>query len=333
MKILPEWHQQKTILLSFPPIKSDWEDNYAEICDFYQRLIRLISSYAHITVLYSDDKSLSLIPINKNVLTIKTKLNDTWIRDYGPISVLNKKKIVFLDFVFNGWGLKFASNYDNQVTKTLVKHSFFKEYQYQLKDIVLEGGSIEYNGDGVLLTTSKCLLSKNRNEHLNKRKITKKLKKYFGIKKVLWLNHGYLAGDDTDSHIDTLARFCNKNTICYVQCIDKNDEHYKELKKMQKELKKFRISGKKLRLIPLPMPTAKFDKNDGHRLPATYANFLIMNDIVLMPTYNDKNDLLAKKQLQSAFKNKKIVTIDCSALIKQHGSLHCATMQIPAKEK
>jgi agmatine/peptidylarginine deiminase len=197
--------------------------------------------------------------------------------------------------------------------------------------MILEGGSIEYNGDKVLLTTKKCLLNPNRNANLSQKQIEKKLKKYFGVKKILWLKHGFLQGDDTDSHIDTLARFCNKNTICYTKCTNKNDPHYQELKKMQKELKSFTDKNNKpFKLISLPLPKAVFDTKDNHRLPATYANFLILKKHILLPTYNDKkNDNLAKRKLKKIFKDKKIIKINSLSLIKQHGSLHCASMQIP----
>ena len=331
MNLLPEWYPQKSILFAFPPKKSDWKHNYKQICKFYKKLLNLISQYQHISVLYSDKKSLSFIPENKNILTIRVKLNDTWIRDYGPICVKKNKKIIFLDFTFNGWGSKFTSNLDNKATKKLSKHPFFKQYKYKKQKMILEGGSIEYNGDKVLLTTKKCLLNPNRNANLSQKQIEKKLKKYFGVKKILWLKHGFLQGDDTDSHIDTLARFCNKNTICYTKCTNKNDPHYQELKKMRQELKSFTDKNNKpFKLISLPLPKAVFDTKDNHRLPATYANFLILKKHILLPTYNDKkNDNLAKRKLKKIFKDKKIIKINSLSLIKQHGSLHCASMQIP----
>jgi agmatine/peptidylarginine deiminase len=192
-------------------------------------------------------------------------------------------------------------------------------------DFVLEGGSIESDGEGTLLTTSTCLLSDNRND-LTKEAVEAKLKEYFGLNRVLWLENGYLAGDDTDSHIDTLARFCDANTIAYVQCDDEADEHFESLKKMEEELRNFTtVSGKPYRLIPLPMADAVFEGDE--RLPATYANFLIINGAVLMPTYQSPKDDIALKQLELAFPDRKIIGINCLPLVKQHGSLHCVTMQ------
>ncbi len=197
------------------------------------------------------------------------------------------------------------------------------------KDFVLEGGALESDGKGTLLTTSECLLSPNRNSALTKSEIENYLIKTFSLKKVLWLDYGYLSGDDTDSHIDTLARLCDEYTIAYVKCKDGSDEHYEALLKMEKQIKKFRnFEGNPYKLISLPMADKVIE--DGQRLPATYANFLIMNEVVLLPFYNTPKDLEAQKQLQKAFPTRKVIGVDCSAIIKQHGSLHCVTMQYPA---
>jgi agmatine/peptidylarginine deiminase len=254
--------------------------------------------------------------------------NDTWARDHGGITVFEDGKPMVYDFTFNGWGLKFAANYDNLITRKLYTAGIFGDMGHKnCFDFVLEGGSIESDGLGTLLTTSECLLSDNRN-HISEEDIEAKLKDYFGVKQVLWLNHGYLAGDDTDSHVDTLARLCDKSTIAYVKCDDLEDEHYSELKKMKKELRQFKnLEGRYYRLIPLPMADAIY--HEGERLPATYANFLIINGAVLLPTYNSPKDEIAKEQLQRAFPDREIIGINCLALIKQHGSLHCVTMQYP----
>ena len=248
--------------------------------------------------------------------------NDTWARDHGGITVFEDGRPVVCDFTFNGWGMKFAANFDNQITAQLFAQGVFEGYSYKncLK-FVLEGGSIESDGKGTLLTTAECLLSDNRN-NLSREEVEIRLKQYFGVDQVLWLNHGYLAGDDTDSHVDTLARLCPNDVITYVQCDDEADEHYDELKKMKKELVDFRtLDGKPFHLIPLPMADAVFV--DGERLPATYANFLIMNKAVLVPVYDSPKDNMALQQLQKAFPDREVIGIDCNALIKQHGSLHC----------
>ena len=197
-------------------------------------------------------------------------------------------------------------------------------------DFVLEGGSIESDGRGTILTTSQCLLAPNRNQPLSQTDIENRLKEYFHAQRVLWLNHGYLEGDDTDSHVDTLARLCPNDTIAYVQCTQTDDPHYEELRLMEEELKQMRTpEGEPFTLVPLPMAAPAYD-DEGQRLPATYANFLVINGAVLMPTYNHPElDEQAQRQLQKAFPKHEIVGIDCRALIIQHGSLHCCTMQFP----
>ena len=196
-------------------------------------------------------------------------------------------------------------------------------------DFVLESGSIESDGKGTILTTSKCLLSKNRNEQFSKLEIEEILKLNFGADLILWLNHGYLAGDDTDSHIDTLARFCDENTIAFVGCNNENDEHFEALNKMKAELQQMKTEkGRSYRLIELPLPDPCFD-DEGNRLPATYANFTIINNAVLVPVYGVSQDVEAIKILNNCFAEKEIIPINCRTLIEQHGSLHCVTMQYP----
>ena len=225
--------------------------------------------------------------------------------------------------------MKFAANHDNQITRKLYEAGIFGEAEYKnCLNFVLEGGSVESDGEGTILTTAECLLSENRN-NLSKIEIEAKLKAFFGVKQILWLNYGYLAGDDTDSHVDTLARLCPNNTIAYIKCDDETDEHYEALKLMEEELKSFSPLGVGgyFKLIELPMADAVYF--EGERIPATYANFLIINGVVLLPIYNSPKDKIAAEQLHKAFPNREIIGIDCNALIKQHGSLHCVTMQYP----
>jgi len=187
---------------------------------------------------------------------------------------------------------------------------------------------VESDGKGTILTTSACLCNPNRNAGLSKLAIEKKLKVTLGATRILWLDYGYLAGDDTDSHIDTLARFVNKETIAYVKCDDKEDEHYIALEKMETQLRDFTTrEGKSYTLIPLPMCEAKYDK-DNKRLPATYANFLITNDALIYPTYSDKNDKKVGEIFKKLFPDREIIPINCLKLVEQGGSLHCSTMQV-----
>ena len=329
-----EWAEQDFIQLTWPHEASDWLYMLDEVTECFTRLAHAIARFQPLLIVCSDVDAvcnqLSDIDFQSDVLFVEHPSNDTWARDHGGISIFRDGKPVLCDFTFNGWGLKFAANHDNVITRQLYKNGFFaKEVEYQNHlDFVLEGGSLESDGNGTLLTTSECLFSDNRNGSLTTTEIEKVLSDRLGIKRFLWLHHGYLQGDDTDSHIDTLARFCNPETIAYVKCDDENDEHYPELKAMEDELKQFRTAaGKPYRLLPLPMAAAVVE--DGERLPATYANFLILNGGVLVPTYNSHLDSAALEQIQKAFPTREVVGIDCLPLIKQHGSLHCVTMQYP----
>lgn len=331
-----EWHPQSFIQLTWPHQDTDWSYMLDEVEECFLNLAREIASRQPLLLVAPEfPKALENFEFKENVFYVECPTNDTWARDHGFISLLNEQEEVRLvDFCFNGWGMKFAACKDNLINSQLVKSSLLNGTYQNCRNFVLEGGSIESDGEGTLLTTSLCLLAPNRNDTLDKQEIEDYLKKSFNLKQVLWLDHGYLAGDDTDSHIDTLARLCPDHTICYVQCTDTEDEHYTELKKMEEQLKEFRtLDNEPFRLLGLPMPEAIFDE-DGERLPATYANFLIMNDAVLYPTYDQpENDRKAACVLQEAFPGKEIVGVDCRALIKQHGSLHCVTMQYPRTAK
>lgn len=334
--LLPEWYRQSAIQLTWPHADTDWAYMLEEVTACFVNIATEILKRQKLIIVCRDSDAvrfeLGQLGSATNLTVVQLPTNDTWARDHSGISALCGETRLLYDFMFNGWGLKFAANHDNQITRGLIKNKVFSDkVQYvNKKDFVLEGGAIESDGKGTLLTTSECLLSVNRNSYLTKEQIENYLKDMFGLKRVLWLDHGYLAGDDTDSHIDTLARFCDEHTIAYVKCEDEDDEHYAALKDMEQQLLGFvDYEGNPYRLVPLPMPKATFDE-DRQRLPATYANFLIMNDAVLVPIYNDNaNDKLALNQLKAAFPTREIVGIDCSALICQHGSLHCVTMQYP----
>lgn len=329
----PEWTPQSGVMITWPHEETDWAYMLDEAVACFKDLAREISKRERLLVVCKDEVAVRQAlgdVMNDNITFRVMETNDTWARDHGPITVFVEGEPTLYDFQFNGWGLKFASNFDNQITRKLYgADTFSSKVGYaNLLHYVLEGGSIESDGEGTLLTTAECLLSKNRNEHLQKEEVEEFLKNVFGLKRILWVNHGYLAGDDTDSHVDTLARFCDAKTIAYVKCDDENDEHCEELKAMEDELKSFRdAEGNPYRLVALPMAEERYE--DDFRLPATYANFLIMNGAVLMPTYRSERDTEAIAALQSAFPDREVVGVDCSALIHQHGSLHCVTMQLP----
>lgn len=262
---------------------------------------------------------------------VRCEINDTWARDHGGISVHgdNGEKYIF-DFVFNGWGLKFASDKDNQITKNIFFGNAFAEdvLCVDMRPFVLEGGSIDTDGCGTLMATSECLCSKNRNEYLDREEIEGELRSAFGLERVLWLDHGSIAGDDTDSHVDILARFCSPDTIAYTQCTDPDDENYESLRAMEEQLRSFRTAdGRSYNLVPLPLPDAMY--LDDYRLPGSYANFLIVNGAVLVPGTGSPKDELARRALSEVFPDREVVVIDCRALLSGHGGLHCVTMQFP----
>lgn len=335
-QILPaEWYDQSAVQLTWPHEHTDWAYMLKEVEECFINIAREIALRQTLIIATPNTKHVKkLLQDNgiktENVILFEVETNDTWARDHGAITTINEEgEAVINDFTFNGWGMKFASNYDNLITREMVKANVIKgEYKNNL-GFVLEGGSIESDGKGTILTTKECLMSDNRNEHMSKQEIEQVLADILGAKRTLWLENGYLAGDDTDSHVDTLARLCDENTIAYVKCYNEQDEHFTALNEMEKELLQMtKEDGTPYRLIPLPLP----DKIefDGERLPATYANFLIMNGAVLVPTYNQpSNDKIVIESLQAVFTDREVIGIDCNALIKQHGSLHCVTMQYP----
>ncbi|MFA5689711.1 MAG: agmatine deiminase family protein [Kiritimatiellales bacterium] len=325
-----EWEPQDAVLICWPHEGTDWAPVLERLEPVFIGIAAVITRFEHLIIAAPDktavENKLRAAGINPARVTVcEMASNDTWARDFGPLTIYENGTPVLLDFEFNGWGGKFPAALDNQITGKLHAAGIFGTVPRRNMEIILEGGSIESDGAGTLMTTSACLLNLNRNPTLNKNEIEKKLTAEFGIEKFIWLNHGALAGDDTDAHIDTLARFCPHQTIVYMQCTDSADEHFTGLNAMENELRQ--LTG--FHLLPLPWPKAKFD-SAGNRMPVTYANFLVINGAVLVPVYNDpENDAAALNILQTAFPEREIIGIDCSEIILQHGSLHCLTMQIP----
>lgn len=341
MRLPAEWERQDGVQLTWPHCDTEWYELekvlgcYVEIAYQILRFEKLIIATRDIVECKSD---ISRIAAQKGleidldrIAFYQTPLNDTWARDHGGISVFgdNGEKYLY-DFVFNGWGLKFASNLDNRITRNIFDAGAFAEevMGVDMRPYVLEGGSIDSDGCGTMLTTTECLCSLNRNEYLSKEEIEEELCGAFGLQRILWLDHGTIIGDDTDSHVDILARFCSPDTIAYMRCTDPDDPHYEPLAKMERQLKEFRtLDGKPYNLIPLPLPEPLY--LDDYRLPASYANFLIVNGGVLVPAAASPMDEVVRKRLQTAFPDREIVMIDCRPLLSGHGSLHCITMQFP----
>lgn len=320
-RLIAEFEEQSFTQIIFPHSDTDWAEYLDEAQQTFVNIINEIVKYQKCLVVCDDIESVkSRFQKNENLFFTEYKTDDTWARDCSVLSIEDNSNVKLLDFTFTGWGGKFDASKDNAMSSS-ISGNYDKELLHV--DLILEGGGVESNGIDTILTTSECMLNRNRNSSLTKEQMTKKLQEEFGMSNILYLNHGYLAGDDTDSHIDTLARFIDEKTIMYVQCKDENDEHYKELSLMESELKTF-AKEYGFRLIALPMTDAVYF--EGERLPATYANFLFVNGAVLVPIYSVKQDEEALNIFRETFKDRDIVGIECSTLIKQHGSLHCVTM-------
>ena len=303
--MLAEWEHQSMVQLTWPHEGTDWAPILDEITAVYENMASEIRKREPLLIVDS-------IPHN-----------DTWARDHGFITVEEDSILFLLDFKFNGWGEKFEAALDNEINKHLYEQGLVKGTYEDHLDFVLEGGSIESDGKGTVFTTECCLMAPHRNQPLTKEEIEERLKEWLGAKRIVWLQHGSLIGDDTDGHIDTLVRICPNDTLLYTG----GDKDHPDLAEMEKELQDLQtLDGKPYRLLKLPLPRPIYD--DGDRLPATYANYLIINGAVLVPTYKQPDlDQEAMDVIQQAYPDREIVGIDCCAVIKQHGSLHCCTMQ------
>ena len=331
-----EWEPQSGVQLTWPHPETDWSPRLDAVEPVFAAIGAAIARHESLLVVCQDTDHrthvLSLLAqagtdLDRVQLGI-ARSDDTWARDHGPITVIEDGKPVLLDFLFNGWGGKFPAEHDNLLTRSLAAQGRFGTVPVEEVDLVLEGGSIESDGAGTIMTTTHCLLAPTRNPAFSREQITEQLIRRLGAQRLLWLHYGYLEGDDTDGHIDTLARFCDSATIAYVECDDSADPQHEGLKQMAQELGQFRQpSGEPYNLVPLPLPAPIFDQ--GQRLPATHANFLVVNDAILVPVYDDPVDGIALERLGAAFPGRSVLGIDCRELIRQGGSLHCLTMQFP----
>lgn len=342
-----EWHRQRCIQLTWPHANTDWSPYLDDITETMLQLAESISSQEPLLIVTADKTAthhqlatrLSERQMEQ-VTLCECPTNDTWARDHGGITLLPSDghgQPVILDYRFNGWGEKFPALLDNAITPHLYHAGLFEDCDLKdCEDFVLEGGSIESDGQGTLFTTVPCLTAPHRNQPMTVQDIEERLKNDLSVKRVVWLHHGMLIGDDTDGHIDTLVRIAPDNTLLYVAPNAKDAEgdddakrQYHELSLMEKELQALRTDeGQPFRLLPLPCPDAIYDGDE--RLPATYANFVILNGAVIVPLYGqDQNDQTAMQQIRLAFPDHKMVGINANTVIRQHGSLHCLTMQYP----
>lgn len=335
MRFPAEWEPQSAILIAWPTADTDWADRLGDVEETYIALVAAITRFQPVLVCVADEdvqtyaraRLASARVEMEQVRFVEIDYDDTWLRDSGPISLQAGGDFRLLDFRFTGWGGKFAASRDDRLVEGLFEQGVFPGSARQAIDFALEGGAIETDGAGTLLTTWTCL--HERHPQTSRAELEQKLRQWLGQERVLWLDHGYLEGDDTDAHIDTLARFAARDAIVYQACDDVDDSHFAPLQAMAAELAALRTAdGSPYRLFPLPWPAPVIDGE--RRLAASYANFLIINDAVLMPAYGDVADEPAAAVLAQAFPGREVIQIPCRPLIWQNGSLHCITMQLPA---
>ncbi|WP_374089174.1 agmatine deiminase family protein [Methylomicrobium lacus] len=328
-----EWEPQSAVLIAWPHETGDFI-HLEEVETSYHFIAETISQYEKLFIVCRDQEHESrirgLIESNDNIVFIHAKVNDIWVRDTVFLTVEEDGKPLLLNLRFNGWGEKYPHDDDNALNQKLLASPAFEGVRSLDIDFILEGGSVESDGRDTIMTTRQCLLNPNRNKELSKHEIARQLGLSFGAARVFWIDQPNLPGDDTDAHIDTLARFCSFDTIAYTASDDETNPQYDSLKNMENQLQALRTRGNKpYRLVPLPLPKALFDE-DGRQLPANYSNFLIINQAVMVPVYDDPMDAVALERLAGCFPEHKIIPTPCRPLVHQYGSLHCMTMQFPA---
>ncbi len=330
-----EWEPQAGVLLAWPHANTDWAARLVAVEDTCAALIAGIARHEPVVICVADAdvraRAERLVDAAGSGQTTKIQFveieyDDTWLRDSGPITLTDGEKFRLTDFRFTGWGGKFSASRDDCLIGGLVAHDLFAGAEHRRVDWALEGGAIESDGRGTILTTWRCL--HQRHPEQSREEMTRLLCDKLDAQRVLWLEHGYLQGDDTDAHIDTLARFAPDDAIVYQACADVTDAHHGELTRMGDELAALRtLDGKPYRLHPLPW--AKPILDDSRRLAASYANYLVVNGAVLVPAYGDAADAEAALVIGAAHPGRQVIPVPCRPLIWQNGSLHCMTMQLP----
>ena len=329
LRLPAEWEPQDAVLLVWPHIHSNWAGQLEAIEATYLELIAAISQRQKVFVVAYDTSHAKhiaqLILANQRIVQQRcifeiSPTDDTWVRDNGPIMLVSEEGRMLLDFAFNGWGNKYEFKLDDALNESLFFSGVFEHTQLTKEAFVFEGGNLETDGNGTLLVNRQSILCTTRNPRLTELQLTHRLQQVLHADRILWLDVPGLPGDDTDGHIDTLARFCDDQTIAFSQ--------HPEISQLEAQLRMLtHRSGKPYRLVPLPTPAFE---GTPHDTPANYCNFLIINGAVLVPTYSNRNDGLALEQLSQCFPNREIIGIDSRVLIQQGGSIHCAAMQIAA---
>lgn len=329
-----EWEKQSALLIAWPNENGDYGTRFTEVEDCYRLLANQVRKRQTLLILHKDPAQRRHIAalLGKpctGVRFLQAAYNDIWVRDTASLSIIRNERIQLLNFRFNGWGGKYPCHADNALNRQLHGQGLFSETPMLDIDMVLEGGSIDSDGQGSLLTTRQCLLNRNRNPGLGKQAIESRLQYLLGVQRIHWLDQDGLAGDDTDGHIDTLARFCAPGSIAYSSCDDETDPQYPGLARMADQLRRLRtLTGQSCQLHALPLPKPIIN-SQGLRLPANYANFLLINGAVLVPAYDDPGDRIALTRLAACFPEREVIAVPSRALIHQYGSLHCMTMQFP----
>jgi agmatine/peptidylarginine deiminase len=329
-----EWEAQAGVVIAWPHEATDWSPRLERIESAYVGLAGAIARFEPVVVCVANasirdraSRALATAGVAAGrVRFVDVEYDDTWLRDSGPLTTSDGHAFRLLDFRFTGWGGKYGAERDDRLIETLVARGLFRSATHERIDWALEGGAIESDGKGTILTTWRCL--HQRHPEMDREEMTRRLSEAFGAERVLWLDHGYLEGDDTDAHIDTLARFAPDDAIVFQACDDMADPHYDQLARMREELTALRTSdGRPYTMHALPWARAIVD--DGRRLAASYANYLIVNGGVIVPAYGDPNDAHAAEVIGNAHPGREIVAVDARPLIWQNGSVHCLTMQVP----
>ncbi len=331
-----EWEPQAAILIAWPHAGTDWAARLSEVESTYVALAAAITRFQRLLVIVADQATQAHVESllaaarvdSSRVEFVRLPYDDTWLRDSGPITLLAPGgRVRLMDFRFTGWGGKFDARQDDALVAGLVTAGVFADAGHRRVDWALEGGAIESDGAGSLLSTWRCLGQRHADQ--SRDAIVATLTDSLHAARVLWLEHGYLLGDDTDAHIDTLARFAPDGGIVFQACDDPHDPHHGELQAMAGELATLRTpDGRPYRLTPLPWARPIIDQ--GRRLAASYANYLVINGAVLVPAYGDAADAEAARRIGEAHPGREVIAIPCRPLIWQNGSLHCITMQLPA---
>lgn len=338
-RLAPEWARQDAVMLVWPHSNSDWNNQLDDIEKTYIELSRYISRSQKVILVAYDLEHIERIqtllshngiPLD-NILLIDIHCNDTWVRDFGPIFITTDNHVKMLDFTFDGWGNKFNHDHDNQFNKRF-KQKLNSDAKLETIDFVLEAGNLDINSQGALLCSSSPINRTNKHgskmEDGELRSTEQKFQQWLGCTHTLWLHDVKLEGDDTDGHIDTLARFCNDEIITYTANNNASDANHNAIEHLNQQLELLKNNNSIIKeLVPLPLPQPIFQ--NGKQLPASYANFLITNHKLFVPVFNDKQDNYALKIFDDLFPTHEVIDIESTALIKQYGGIHCATMQIP----